>query len=146
MACNTCGVNSDDRRERLIRAGRWLRDQRIRRGFATQVELARLLGVDKAAISNYENGKNAVDDDKAELIAEGLGIDIITVRRNLGLWVPTPKGAGVMDEAERDQDENERLIAEILALPPRDQQAVKAVIDALKETAETSGPANKTRR
>ena len=47
-----------------------------------------------------------------------------------------------MDQAEAMLDENERLVAEILALPPRDQQtakaAVRAVIDALKSSAETT--------
>lgn len=56
----------------------------------------------------------------------------------------------VMNRAEAMMDENERLIAEILALPPREQQtakaAVKAVIDALKKSAETPGADGETRR
>lgn len=51
-----------------------------------------------------------------------------------------------MAEAETMMDENERLVAEILALPPRDRQAVRAVVEALKGSAETADASNEYRR
>ena len=146
MSCDTVGMSSEDPRERRARAGQWLRDQRQRRGYRTAAEFARALGIDKGLVSNYEVGRSDVPDDRANRIADVLGIDILTVRRNLGLWVP--RDAGPMDRAERDLDENERLVAEILKLPPREQEtaraAVKALVEALKESAETPNANGKT--
>lgn len=39
-------------------------------------------------VSSYERGINAVDDERADVIARVLGMDITAVRRGLGLWVP----------------------------------------------------------
>lgn len=75
-------------RPELPAAGRWLRDQRERRGITTQAELARRLGWDKTAVNNYETRGVQVPDGRAEELAAFFGLDIITVRRNLGLWVP----------------------------------------------------------
>ncbi|GAA2298564.1 hypothetical protein GCM10010402_66490 [Actinomadura luteofluorescens] len=132
---------SEDRRDRLARAGAWLRDQREQRGITSQAELARRLGWDRSLVSNYEIGKTEMPDDRAEQLAEFLGLDIITVRRGLGLWVPRsdPRRSPDMDEAEAMLDENERLAAEIRSLAERDRAAVTAVIEALKQNSE-SGP------
>lgn len=81
-------MTSEDRLSQRARAGRWLREQRQRRGFATAAEFGRAIGVSKEVASNYEVGRSSVPDDRAEGIAKALGLDIITVRRNLGLWVP----------------------------------------------------------
>lgn len=135
MPCDTVGMTSEDPRERRAKAGQWLRDQRQRRGYRTAAEFARALGIDKGLVSNYETGRSEVPDDRAERIAEVLGLDILTVRRHFGLWVP--KETGPMDRAEQDLDENERLAAEIRELAARERRAVEAFIEALKEPAET---------
>jgi transcriptional regulator with XRE-family HTH domain len=77
----------DDRRARLAVGGRWLRAERERRNLSVRA-LARLVGVAGTQISNYELGRYEPDDDRVEDIARALGMDIITVRRGLGLWVP----------------------------------------------------------
>lgn len=81
-------MTGDSRRAHLPAAGLWLREARTRRGFRTAADFARTLGIDKSLVSNYERGVNAVDDERAEQIAGVLRMDIIEVRRNLGLWVP----------------------------------------------------------
>ncbi len=42
----------------------------------------------QTSISNYETGKNTVPEDRVEDLAQALKLDIIDVRRGLGLWVP----------------------------------------------------------
>lgn len=94
-------------------AGRWLREQRTRRGFKTAGDLARALGVDPSRISNYETGKSAVPDDRVEQIAQVLDMDLIKVRRNLGLWVPPSPSGGTQqsDQASDDKTNEQRLVA-----------------------------------
>lgn len=95
------------------RAGRWLREQRLRRGYRTAAELGRAIGASKEVIWSYESGRSAVPDDRAERIAEALGLDIITVRRNLGLWVPPdagePEPASEPGEIEIPSDREEQI-------------------------------------
>ncbi len=74
-------------RDRRLRAGEWLRSTRERAGLTTAA-LAAALGVHQTSISNYETGKNTVPDDRVEDLAQALKLDIIDVRRGLGLWVP----------------------------------------------------------
>lgn len=76
-----------DRREQLIKAGEWLRHQRERQHLTVR-ELATQLDVTTQMVYDWQNGKNSVSDDRADQIAELFGLDIITVRRGLGLWVP----------------------------------------------------------
>lgn len=90
------GSDSRSRRARLEVAGAWLREQRTRRGFRTGGAFARALGVDPSAVSGWETGASRVGDERAEAIAELLGLDIITVRRRLDLWVPPE----TVDDAE----------------------------------------------
>lgn len=66
----------------------WLREQRERRGFSAAAELGRAIGASKEVVWSYEAGRSSVPDDRAEQIAEALGMDLVEVRRNLGLWVP----------------------------------------------------------
>lgn len=87
-------MSTRGRRNELPAAGQWLREQRERRGITSQAELARRLGWDKTAVNNYETRGVTVPDDRAEELAEFFGIDVITVRRNLGLWVPGERVAG----------------------------------------------------
>lgn len=137
-------MTSDDKRDRLIKAGQWLRDQRQRRGFRSAAEFARALGIDKGLVSNYETGRSEVPDDRAERIADVLGLDEIHVRRHLGLWVPK---IDPMTRAEAMLDENERLAAEIRELADRERRAVEAFIAELrKDPAETRGPDDRNRR
>jgi transcriptional regulator with XRE-family HTH domain len=81
-------MSTRGRRTEPTPAGRWLRQQRERLGIATQAELDRRLGWNKGTVNNYETRDVMVSDDRAEQLAELFGLDIITVRRNLGLWVP----------------------------------------------------------
>ena len=129
------GVN--ERREKLARAGAWLRRSRSRR-YPKAADFARALDIGTSLLSRYETGSSEVPDDRAEDIADVLGLDVIAVRRGREKWVPDDSGS-VMDRAERQMDENEKLIAEILALPPRDQRAVRAVVDALKDAENPDG-------
>jgi transcriptional regulator with XRE-family HTH domain len=81
-------MSTRGRRSEPTPAGRWLRQQRERLGIATQAELDRRLGWNKGTVNNYETRDVMVSDERAEQLAELFGLDIITVRRNLGLWVP----------------------------------------------------------
>lgn len=123
-------------------AGQWLREQRKRHGFDTVGSFARAIGVDTSRVSNYENGRNEVPEDRAERIAEVLGLDIITVRRNLGMWVPK-----VIEESGVPPEEGltpEEILAQSMALmdqlearagDPRARQAglIKEWIRLLRE-------------
>lgn len=88
-------------------AGRWLRDERRRRGYETVGALARALHVDPSRISNYERGQSRVPDERATQIAELFGIAEVEVRRRLGLWVPPPEEGE--EGAEEPHDRMERL-------------------------------------
>lgn len=96
LACHAMLVVMLSKREQQEAAGRWLRAMRERRGFKTADAFARRIEVSGSLLSRYETGISGVPDDKAEKIAEVLGMDIIEVRRNLGLWVPPqdPSDAG----------------------------------------------------
>lgn len=107
-SCNAHGMESDDDLVRRREAGRWLRSMRERRGFPTGEALAQRIGVTPGVISRYETGASRVPDERAEQIAEALDLDIITVRRNLGLWVP-PEQATDSPPAGEDPREREAL-------------------------------------
>lgn len=123
-----------DRREQLQVAGRWLREQREKRGFPKLGSFARAVGVDPSQISNYERGVNAVTDERAEQIAAALGMSVMEVRRNLGLWVPevdddeTAIATRLVDMPEADvaeflaglpDDKGDRILAEYHAIKAR---------------------------
>ncbi|MGH9248910.1 MAG: helix-turn-helix domain-containing protein [Acidimicrobiales bacterium] len=92
-----------DKRTRLAQAGAWLRETRERRGFHKVVDFAREIGVDPSMVSNYELGKSAVDDERAEQIAAVLRMPILEVRRGLHMWVPDqqPVDIGARRREER---------------------------------------------
>src|SRR5215472_10004673 len=122
------GMATDEtRRERLIAAGRWLVKQRSLVGrFDTAAGFARALGTSAANVSNYETGKAEVGDDMAERIADVLGLPILDVRREMGLWVPTGSAAQSLSLlgvpiptvaamlAELPRDEQDALMARLL--------------------------------
>lgn len=96
--------------DRLEAAGRWLRRARERRGYQTAADFARALHVDQSLISRYERGINEVGDERAEQIAEVLGMPIIQVRRGLGLWVPPESAAHERGPTKADDAELQELI------------------------------------
>jgi transcriptional regulator with XRE-family HTH domain len=98
------------KRDRLEAAGRWLRGARERRGYQTAADFSRALHVDQSLISRYERGINEVGDERAEQIAEVLGMDIIQVRRGLGLWVPPESATPQARPATADDAELQELI------------------------------------
>lgn len=130
--CNTHDMGVNERRERLARAGAWLRKARARR-YPKAVDFARAIGIERSLLSRYETGSSEVPDERAERIAEALGLDIITVRRNLGLWVPESS----IGRAEMLMDQNERMAADLVArvqrLNERKRQAVEEVVRAFEE-------------
>lgn len=111
MTCNAVFVASN--REQQEAAGRWLRQERERRGMRTTGALARLMGVSDSLVSRLETGSSAATDERAEQIAEAFGMDIIEVRRNLGLWVPTPTAADDDQPRETLKQRFDRLAREM---------------------------------
>lgn len=114
--CNTRRMGVDNRRERLARAGAWLRDARSRR-YPKAVDFAEAIGIERSLLSRYETGVSEVPDERAQAIAEALGLDIITVRRGLGKWIPEEVGG----QAPADDDDPKfqratELLAEGMAL------------------------------
>ncbi|MFF3251147.1 helix-turn-helix domain-containing protein [Actinacidiphila glaucinigra] len=78
----------EDRQGRLRTAGAWLRTQRELRGL-TGTDLARRLDVNQVRISAYERGQYEVPSAIAEQLAAEFDLPVLTVRRELGLWVPS---------------------------------------------------------
>lgn len=95
-------MEEKDRREVLAAAGRWLKAQRERRNLTAR-EIAARLDVLPQTVYNWESGKSGLDDDRAQDISRLFGMDLIEVRRNLGLWVPDD------DQTDVPADRDERL-------------------------------------
>lgn len=89
-----------DRSERQRRGGEWLRAAREDRGLSP-AQFAAKLGIHPAMISNYELGKSAISDERAEGIAAALDMDLVSVRRGLGLWVPEGRAAATSGREQR---------------------------------------------
>lgn len=138
--CTTCNTRRmTSKREQQEAAGRWLRDTREQRGYATAAELARRLAVSPALISRYETGLSAVSDDRAEQIAEALGMDLMEVRRGLGLWVPPPDSrpdselrSDLRDQLRRLRDAMDR------ELDDRNRPVYESLIGGLEAVVEQS--------
>lgn len=130
-----------DRATRLAQAGRWLRQERARRGFATAKAFADALGIDASLVSNYERGASAPDDERAAQIATVLKMDELVVREHLGLWVPA---AGVPTEQDLASVPDEKIVEwaeEIAARYPGDaaiQQSARLLAILVKERNESS--------
>lgn len=135
-------MSTDDKRSRLIDAGRWLKETRERRGYRVAADFARGLGVTPSLVSHWERGINKVTDAQAKQIADLLGLGEIEVRRNLTLWVPEQEAKGTparppevelfaaIGTPEFD-DVFDRLIAD---LPKREREVAKTLLAAIKET------------
>lgn len=137
MPCNAQTMTS--KRQRQEEAGRWLRRERERRGLQTAGALARRMGVSDSLISRIETGATSATDERAEQIADALDMDVIDVRRNLGLWVPDERSP--MDRAEAMMDENERLVAELLERVRRlNRRKQEALLDMLDDDPSTPEP------
>lgn len=128
MACNTVGMASgEEKLDRRVAAAKWLKSARERGGYRTAREFADALGVERYQLSNWETGRSTVPDDEAELIANTLGLDLIEVRRNLGLWVPADTGpapeprrrTGPTAELLRRLDEDPELAEMMMRLVQR---------------------------
>jgi transcriptional regulator with XRE-family HTH domain len=124
MTCVLVEPRGDTRRDRLLRAGRWLTAARERRGL-TQRALAAAIERSPQVVSTYERGLVQVPDDTAELLAAALGLSLGETRANLGLYVP--EGDGTDDR-------------HMLRLPPgvelTDQQrkSLHRIVDAFIES------------
>lgn len=94
-------AHSDDRLDRRVAAAKWLRETRERRGYATAGQFASALGIERYQLSNWETGRSSIDDEQAELIARVLNMDIIEVRRGLGLWVPDDAQSKSSDDSSQ---------------------------------------------
>lgn len=96
--------------ERRTRAGRWLREARKKAGYETTTDFAQAINVHQGTVSAYEIGRQSVDEERVEDIARALGLDVIDVRRGLGMWVPaglepramTPEEAVKADDSLTD--------------------------------------------
>jgi transcriptional regulator with XRE-family HTH domain len=120
------------KRQQQEAAGKWLREARERRGFQTAGALARRMGVSDSLISRYETGVSAVSDDRAEQIAEALGMDLIEVRRGLGLWVPEERPLDeIMDSANAVQDELDRRFEE-MKRDPKKRRRLELIIEIVE--------------
>lgn len=126
-------------RERLEDAGRWLRDQRERRGLSVR-EFASKLDVSTPVVYDWQNGKMGVSDERAAQIADVLDMPEIDVRRGLRLWVPDDERhpAAVDDEHAALIARQRRAIWDGLADDPEERDRLLADFDReLERAAET---------
>jgi len=140
--CASCKITDmASRRDQLEAAGHWLRGVRERRGYRTAADFARALQVDQSLISRYERGISAVGDERAEQIAQVLRMDIVDVRRGLGLWVPRESASQAARPAAVDDMELQELIAQAGDNPVlRDALlAVKRMNDARQQSRPPHG-------
>lgn len=90
-----------DKREELLKAGRWLREERERRGISVR-EFAAHMKVTTQVAYDWQNGKVSFNDERAQQIADLFNMDIIKVRRGLRLWVPPEPSSGEgVDQIDR---------------------------------------------
>lgn len=124
MAIVARGVNPEE-------AGRWLRSQRERRGLSVR-EVAARLDVLPQTVYNWEAGKSGLDDDRADQVAELLEVDVIALRRHLGMWLPP------QDRVEQFevQDELDKKLARIRADRER-REMLDKIADAIDPGKQT---------
>ena len=86
MTCVLVDREVGSKRERLLRAGKWLAEARMSRGL-TQRAMAAKMGCSPQVLSTYERGLVQVPDDRAAAVADVLQLDVGHVRVELGLYV-----------------------------------------------------------
>jgi transcriptional regulator with XRE-family HTH domain len=121
--------DEDERRDRLVRGGRWLRAQREARGLKS-TEFAALIGVHPSQVTGYEYGRVGIEDARAERIAEALQLPILEVRRQLGLWVPGP------DPYEGDPRPVEEIIRTDPFFTPGERQVLLDLVEQFRRSHE----------
>ena len=143
----TMAPKTNERRDRRIQAGEWLREQRDAREMS-QKRFADLIGVSDASVSSYERGVSSPDDNTTENIARVFGLSIVECRRHLGLYVPPdakevppPPAASVFEAILADpdllRDEKEHLLRQVTllkrphrgALTEREKAAIAKDVD-----------------
>lgn len=135
------------KRERLEQAGQWLRQAREDRGFSTATAFAAALGVNQSMVSRYERGGSEVEDERAEQIADVLGMPLVEVRRGLGLWVPADEPATVAVPGALDRQLRQELAElqqDLAALDPSRKVSYRILSQALK--AEIAGVQHRLRQ
>jgi transcriptional regulator with XRE-family HTH domain len=123
------------KRERLERAGLWLKAAREERGFSTATAFALALGVNQSMVSRYERGSSEVEDERAEQIANVLGMPLVEVRRGLGLWVPADEPASIAVPGALDRtlrQELAELQEDLARLDPSRKVSYRILSQALK--------------
>lgn len=80
------------------------------------------MGVTASVISRYETGASRISDERAEQIAGALNMNIIDVRRGLGLWVPR--------EADRPRTTADEVRDSVLA--PETKEALLSIEENLR--------------
>lgn len=130
-------MTANDRQAALAEAGAWLREQRKRAGYDKLGDFARDLKVDPSRVSQYENGKAAVPDERAEDIARLLDLDLIYTRSNLGLWVPDlpEDDFEIAARAEQHLDAAEAELDRIMA-DPELRANLRRILASPKKAAE----------
>lgn len=128
-----------DRQARLTQAGQWIRETRERRGLNVH-NLADTIGVSSKSVYQWEAGKSDIGatpeevDERARQFAELFGMDVVEVRRNLGLWVPDGDTSHVDVDAELAT-----ALAEIRASREAFDQQMERVERLLAGHAERTG-------
>lgn len=89
--------------EKRARAGAWLKNAREQRGISVR-SVASYFDVSTQSVYGWEaGGSDFADDDRAAGLAKLLRMDLVEVRRGLGLWVP-PTADDELAEPEDDPD------------------------------------------
>ena len=127
-------MRSEEQRADLIRGGRWLREQRRKRGFSSAAAFGREVGASKEVVSAWELGRFAIPDNRAEAIAETLGVSVLETRRGLGMWVPPGDDAHAACGAIDDLCLEERFARLVRRIRARGDVAAARELDkALRE-------------
>ena len=104
----------DDRKDRLVSAGDWLRSKREERGWSGTA-FAQHLGIGQVRVSSYERGQYEVPEELTKKIAEVLDIPLMEVRQQLGFWVPADADLEELrHHADLSQLPDEQLLTELV--------------------------------
>ena len=89
-----------------------------RKSGLSQAELAKTLGIPQTTYSNYETGRGSPPLPTLKKLAEFYGVTADSILGEIG-------------------EEEQRIAAQIQALPPKEREAVKTILDVL--TTRTNG-------